>query len=323
MFEYRPNPVVLRNLVVTACLALLAGCGADGSTAATDSFPAAVQPPPAVIIAAAPTNLAATPGNALVTLTWNASSGATSYHVKRATTNGGPYTQVGAPSATTYSNSSVSNGTTYFYVVSALDSAGESANSNQVSALPAATLAAVPPVPAGLGATPGNALVTLTWNASSGATSYHVKRATTNGGPYTQVGAPSATTYSDSSVTNGTTYFYVISALDSAGESANSTQISAFPTAPASTPTSSACGMQLGSMPVIFCDTFDTPSTNGVREGQLDSNVWGVSRAIGTGVNFGATGIQPVERHADPNVRRQYADCSCASRHCDLQWSGS
>ena len=62
----------------------------------------------------------------------------------------------------------------------------------------------------------------LTWTASSGATSYHVKRATTSGGPYTQVGAPTSTSFTDTGLTNGTTYFYVVSALNATGESANS-----------------------------------------------------------------------------------------------------
>lgn len=49
----------------------------------------------------------------------------------------------------------------------------------------------------------------------------------------------------------------------------------------------SACGMQLGN-PVVFCDTFDTQNAGTPsRAGALDPNVWGVSRAIGGGVNFG------------------------------------
>ena len=78
-------------------------------------------------------------------------------------------------------------------------------------------------------ATAGNAQISLTWTASSGATSYHVKRSTTTGGPYTQVSAPTTTAFTDTGLTNGTTYFYVVSALNSAGESANSTQASATP----------------------------------------------------------------------------------------------
>src|SRR5208337_1158694 len=177
----------------------------------------------------APSGLTATAGNAQVSLTWNASSGATSYYVKRSTTSGGPYTQIGTPTATNYTDTGLSNGTTYYYVVSAVNSAGESANSVEVSATPNAP----PAAPTGLTASAGNAQVSLTWNASTGATSYHVKRSTTSGGPYTQIGAPTATNYTDTGLTNGTPYYYVVSAVNSAGESANSSQASATPVAPA------------------------------------------------------------------------------------------
>jgi fibronectin type 3 domain-containing protein len=179
----------------------------------------------------APAGLAATAGNAEVNLTWTASAGATSYHLKRSTTSGGPYTQVAAPTATNDTDTGLTNGTTYYYVVSALNAAGESANSSQVSATPAAP-ATPPSAPAGLAATAGNAQVSLTWTASTGATSYHVKRSTTNGGPYTQVAAPAAASDIDSGLTNGTTYYYVVSALNAEGESANSSQASATPVAP-------------------------------------------------------------------------------------------
>jgi Putative Ig domain len=45
------------------------------------------------------------------------------------------------------------------------------------------------------------------------------------------------------------------------------------------------CGMQLGGA-VVFCDTFDAPAGIGNRAGDLNGNVWGVSRAIGD-TNFG------------------------------------
>src|SRR5499426_2644051 len=87
-----------------------------------------------------PTALAATPGNAQVSLSWNASTGATSYNVKRSTTSGGPYTTVATGvTATGFTNTGLTNGTTYFFVVSAVNAAGESANSNQASATPTAT----------------------------------------------------------------------------------------------------------------------------------------------------------------------------------------
>jgi fibronectin type 3 domain-containing protein len=184
-------------------------------------------------VPAAPTGLQATAGNAQVSLSWNASSGATSYNVKRSTTSGGPYTTIASPTATNYTDTGLTNGTSYYYVVSAVNSAGESANSGQVNATPSAP----PAAPTGLAATAGNAQVSLTWNASSGATSYNVKRSTTSGGPYTTIASPTATNYTDTGLTNGTTYYYVVSAVNSAGESTNSAQVSATPSAPPAAPT--------------------------------------------------------------------------------------
>ncbi|MFC5472328.1 glycoside hydrolase family 48 protein, partial [Cohnella suwonensis] len=133
-----------------------------------------------------PVGLTATAGNAQASLSWSASAGATSYNVKRATTSGGPYTTVATGvTATGYADTGLSNGTTYYYVVSAANAVGESANSSQVSATP--SVPTIPPAPTGLTATAGNAQVALSWTASAGATSYTVKRATTSGGPYTNV----------------------------------------------------------------------------------------------------------------------------------------
>jgi glycosyl hydrolase family 44/fibronectin type III domain protein len=192
---------------------------------------AEVSATPVLPAPAAPTGLAATAGNAQVSLSWNPSSGATSYHVKRSTTSGGE-SQISAPTSNSFTDTGLTNGTKYFYVVSAVNSGGESTNSSEVSATPSAP-AAPPAAPTGLQATAGNAQVSLTWTASAGAASYHVKRATTSGGPYnTAVASPTAANYLDTSVTNGTVYFYVVSAVNAAGESANSTQASATPIAP-------------------------------------------------------------------------------------------
>src|SRR5271165_2064261 len=188
-----------------------------------------------VTIPSAPTGLAANAGNAQVSLTWNASAGATSYHVKRATVSGGPYIQIAAPISPSYTDTGLTNGTKYLYVVSALNSAGESANSSEANATPAAPIM-IPAVPTQLTATAGNAQVSLLWSASTGATSYHVKRATVSGGPYTQIAVPTSPSYTDTGLTNGTKYFYVVSALSSAGESANSVEVNATPTAPVTIP---------------------------------------------------------------------------------------
>jgi len=183
----------------------------------------------------APGGLAATGGDGRVSLSWDAISGATSYTVKRGTTPGGPYdTQQSAVTSTSFSDTGATNGTTYYYVVSASNLGGESANSAEVSATP------VPPVPSApdtLTASPGNATVALIWNEAQGADSYTVKRATTSGGPFTTLaGGLTETSYSDTSAVNGTTYYYVVTATNLGGESEASPLASATPVAPPVTP---------------------------------------------------------------------------------------
>jgi hypothetical protein len=98
---------------------------------------------------AAPTGLVATPGISQVTLAWSAStSGAIAYNVKRATNPGGPYSLIATPAVNGYTNTGLANGTTYYYVVSATNSFGESPNSSEVNATPidpGFSLSATPP----------------------------------------------------------------------------------------------------------------------------------------------------------------------------------
>ncbi|MGC2738694.1 MAG: glycoside hydrolase family 44 protein [Candidatus Acidiferrales bacterium] len=198
--------------------------GASANSAEASATP--TLPPPS-----APTGLSAAAGNTQITLTWTASAGATSYHVKRSTTSRAE-TQISAPTANSFTDTGLTNGAKYFYVVSAVNACGESANSSEVSATPTAP-ATPPPTPTGLQATPGNTQVALTWNATTGATSYHVKRSTTSGGPFNStLASPTGTNYTDAAVINGTAYYYVVSAVNATGESANSAQVSATPTAP-------------------------------------------------------------------------------------------
>jgi len=87
-----------------------------------------------------------------------------------------------------------------------------------------------PSAPTGLSATASSAQVSLGWTVSSGATSYRVFRSTTSGSGYTQIGTPTPTTsYTDSGLINGTTYYYVVKASNSNGDSAYSSQVSATP----------------------------------------------------------------------------------------------
>ena len=93
----------------------------------------------------APTNFTATGTNLLIILNWNAVAAATGYNLKRGTDNGGPYpTILSGITATNCSDAAVTNGVTYYYVVTAVSgSGGESTNSLQASATPLPSLASV------------------------------------------------------------------------------------------------------------------------------------------------------------------------------------
>jgi hypothetical protein len=83
--------------------------------------------------------------------------------------------------------------------------------------------------PGGLAATPGDGEVALQWNAFPGATSYTVKRASASGGPYTPVAKIAGTSFADSKLTNGTTYYYAVSMNSGGVESPDSAPVSAVP----------------------------------------------------------------------------------------------
>lgn len=178
-------------------------------------------------VPAVPGGLVATGGNAEVSLSWNAAAGADTYRVKRSTTAGGPYATIASGlSDRTYVDGGRTNGVTYFYVVSAANATGESGNSAEASATP---FLAVPTKPLKLKARPGDARVSLTWLASSSATSYNVKRSLAKAGPYVLIQNVAGTSAVDLTVTNGVKYFYAVTGVNSAGESGLSNKASATP----------------------------------------------------------------------------------------------
>jgi hypothetical protein len=182
---------------------------------------------------AAPSSLSATPDtNGQVALSWPASVSASSYHVKRSLSSGGPYVTVACTSSTGYTDSGLANGVTYYYVVSAAytanpDAGGESADSLEASAT-AQVQVVVPAAPTNVTASTGNpkASVSLRWTQSvtSGITQNYIYRRTSTGSyPSTPTAKISATTtYLNTKLSSGTTYCYVVSAVNSAGESAKS-----------------------------------------------------------------------------------------------------
>lgn len=169
--------------------------------------------------------LSAQPGNGQVVLTWTAVSGSSSYNLFRAIGSSTPSVYKTGITATTYTDTGLTNGTSYKYYVDAVSPSGSGNDSATITCIPMTT----PTAPAGLAAQPGNGQVSLNWALSATATSYNVKRSTVSGGPYTTLASPTSTSYSDPSLTNGTTYYYVVTAINAAGESALSNQASAVP----------------------------------------------------------------------------------------------
>ncbi|HEX9046233.1 MAG TPA: LamG-like jellyroll fold domain-containing protein, partial [Verrucomicrobiae bacterium] len=78
----------------------------------------------------------------------------------------------------------------------------------------------------------GDSQVALSWDAATNASSYNIFRSLTSGGPYTLLTNLPATSFTDTAVTNGVMYYYVVHAVNVVGESPDSTEVSARPVSP-------------------------------------------------------------------------------------------
>ena len=135
-----------------------------------------------------------------------------------------------SPGTSTYLDPGLAVLTPYHYRVRVSNAIGSSAYSEVASVT---TRAADPP--ANLTAVAGNAQVALSWLASDGATGYRVKRGTDSGGPYTTVGTTAATSFTDTTAANGTTYYYIVLATALGAESDPADEVSARPLPPTGT----------------------------------------------------------------------------------------
>ena len=157
---------------------------------AQPSHPGILPIPPRRVL---PNLTAADAGNASVALSWTApasdgGSPITGYQIWRGTTSGGATLLTTVGPGTGYTDTAVSNGTTYYYQVAAVNAVGSGPGSNERSATPTE-----PPAPTAPGApnltaaSAGNASVALSWTApfsdgGSPITGYQIWRGTTSGG---------------------------------------------------------------------------------------------------------------------------------------------
>jgi fibronectin type 3 domain-containing protein len=173
-----------------------------------------------------PTGLTASIGNHQLALSWNSVASASAYDVLRSTSLAGPFLEVATTSGTNYVDTGLTNGIVYYYCLTSVGSGGPSAYSVEISASPFGA----PPPPTGLVAGPDSYVgVSLFWNATPGASSYNVKRSNSNGGPYSNIASTAEPNFSDTNVTAGIAYYYVVTAVDAGGESAKSAQAAATP----------------------------------------------------------------------------------------------
>jgi polygalacturonase len=158
----------------------------------------------------------------------------------------------------------------------------------QVNLAVTSTNTVPPAAPANLVATAGNALVTLAWWPSPTAASYNVKRSTTNGGPYPFVVSTSNTNYADAQVTNGITYYYVVSGVNSGGEGSNSVQVSATPQVPQTNLVAVNLFNDTFASSTLNSSTLGAPSATTTTYEVMSSKSWSPSPSLAAGhLEFG------------------------------------
>ena len=265
------SPIVVQGLAngdsytftVTATNSTGTGPASAPSNAAVPTAPAAT--PGASVLTMA------TGGNAQVVLDWtapsnNGGSPIIGYNILRGTTSGSETLLTSVGSTLTFTDTGLTNGTTYYYEIQAVNAVGDSVASNELSATPTAP-ATAPAAPNLTSATGGNAQVVLDWtapsnNGGSPIIGYNIFRGTTPGSetPLTSVG--SILTFTDTGLTNGTTYYYEIQAVNAVADSVASNELSATPTAPATAPGASVLTIATGGNAQVVLD-WTAPSNNG------------------------------------------------------------
>ncbi|MFQ6061104.1 MAG: fibronectin type III domain-containing protein, partial [Thermoplasmata archaeon] len=176
-----------------------------------------------------PQNFEGTPADEQITLSWTqpASDGGfpiTNYRVYHGVVPGNENLLVELGIEFSYVHSGLTNGQMQYYFVTAINSIGEGLPSDRIGVAPATT----PRAPQNLTARPGDGFVNLSWDApsydgDSMISNYTVYRGLFSGGESFLVELAVEYSYNDTSVTNGVTYFYNVTAKNALGEGESST----------------------------------------------------------------------------------------------------
>jgi hypothetical protein len=197
----------------------------------------------------APPSLVASGGNGQVVLSWaapvsNGGSPVTGYNVYMSTSATSRGTALAKVTGTSYTATGLANGTKYYFRVTAVNALGEGPASAQVAlvpgvvALPPPSSVTPPGPPTALMAGVASAQVSLSWapppvTGGSPVTGYNVYMSTVPGAGGAKIASVTAAKYTATGLTNGTTYYFEVTAVNRAGEGPASDQVSATPVAPA------------------------------------------------------------------------------------------
>jgi len=221
MRSRRRNRLSLGMLMLPLLIFTVVSCGGGGG----GDSPAPVP--------TAPKGVKATAGHGEVTITWDNVTGATSYNLYYSTlegvtkVTGDRLKGVGNP----YRFTGLVNGTTYHFVVTAVNPAGEGPISSEVSSTPTPS---PPPAPKNVVPNPGHGAITISWDNVTGVTSYNIYYDSAT--PVTKstadnvIGATSPKVING--LINGTTYYFAVTSVNANGESVFSGEVSATPTPP-------------------------------------------------------------------------------------------
>ncbi len=180
-----------------------------------------------------------------ISIAWNNVQGATSYNIYWATSAGvnkNNGTKITSP-ISPYNHTGLTAGTAYYYVVTAVNSIGESSESNEASATAGVNINAQPSIPTGINTSISGNQVTITWNTVLNATSFNIYMATTSGVnkdnyntlPNNMMHTSDTNSFIHQDLEYGTKYYIVITSVNSniSFESDESSEIIvAMPSAP-------------------------------------------------------------------------------------------
>lgn len=236
----------------------------------------------AVALPSTPSGVSATDGSytTKVRVSWTSATGATSYNVLRGATSTTATTRLGTSTGTTYDDTSATAGSTWYYAVQAVNSGGTSTASTANSGY----VALAAPSGAAVSYSCSRGGNYITWSSLSGAVSYKVYWGTSSAvTTSSNVMSTSSLAYAHTGLTAGTTYYYRVAGVDSAGHvgTLSSVKSSAAPATPA----------KPSGFSVVYDSTY---SWNYVDWAAASSAVtynvyWGTSSGVSTSSNVMST----------------------------------